>query len=229
MIISQIERDVTLSEKIYDTIKMHIMKNDIAPGSVLNVRELADMFGVSMTPVREALIILEYSGWVRQRGRNKVVVLPSAKELFDYAETRASMELLAFRLTRDRICPEWIEEMRDILKEADQYNRVGDGVNYGFASTKFHLYLCQKSGNQYLYKTLSEVMDHMFRSSVMRCEERFQLRSSIINTHEKLLELLEAKRWDEYEVEIVRHIQKWTTSSSVTVSEDELVKHKNWE
>jgi len=204
-----VEHEETLTEKIHGILKQAIMHNKLTPGTLLKVRDISEQLNVSVTPVREALILLDHSGWVRQSGKNKAVVYPSRRELVEYAEVRIPLELSAFRLTRDRICPEWIEEMREILRSAMEYDRQMDGVNYAIASEEFHLYLCKKAGNRFLYKTLSEICDQMLRSNIIRYREQAESRHFLNEEHQQLVNLLEEQRWEDYELMLAKHIQIW--------------------
>lgn len=211
----QVTRPTTMSIQIFNIIKNQIMRDELPAGTVLTARELADQLNTSVTPVREALILLEHSGWIEQRSKNKVVVFPTAQELREYADVRLYLELLSFHLTKNRICPEWIAEMRAILNEAAEYNYQQDGINYSFTSSRFHLYLCEKSGNKYLYNMLSELLDRSFLVNIMRNKKNNQMRITTIENHEKLVHLLETSRWNEYEAELARHIQLWEEHSVV--------------
>lgn len=84
------KREQNLSSSVYEAIKNKIINGDFMPGSILMERSIADEFGVSRTPVREALKRLSQEGWVDWEERRRAVVseITTAKilELFTLRE-----------------------------------------------------------------------------------------------------------------------------------------------
>ncbi|MEG1911875.1 MAG: GntR family transcriptional regulator, partial [Cloacibacillus sp.] len=68
------KKDQNLSSTIYESIKERIINGDFLPGGILMERTIADEFGVSRTPVREALKRLSQEGWVDWEERRRAVV-----------------------------------------------------------------------------------------------------------------------------------------------------------
>ena len=204
------------SGDIYSYLKRQIMCNEIPLGSPIRIHDIADMLNVSITPVREAMIILENEGWVTTKGKNKLVARLSAADTMERIDVRVALERLAFELVRERICPEWIAEMREILRRATAYDMSRDANNYMLMSNRFHLFLSEKSGNQYLYKTLSDIVEHMMAINICRYETSIISRRFVLSEHEKLLEYLEKERWEDYEQMLVKHIRLWPEFSKNT-------------
>ncbi len=78
---------VRINEQVYEAVEAAIVRCDLEPGDVLGDRQLAEMLGVSRTPVRDALHRLESSGLVERRGRMGWMVstfaLQDVRELFE--------------------------------------------------------------------------------------------------------------------------------------------------
>jgi DNA-binding GntR family transcriptional regulator len=78
---------VRINEQVYEAVEAAIVRCDLDPGAVLGDRQLAEMLGVSRTPVRDALHRLESSGLVERRGRMGWMVstfaLQDVRELFE--------------------------------------------------------------------------------------------------------------------------------------------------
>ena len=78
---------VRINEQVYEAIEAAIVQCELGPGAVLGDRQLAEMLGVSRTPVRDALHRLESSGLVERRGRMGWMVstfaLQDVRELFE--------------------------------------------------------------------------------------------------------------------------------------------------
>jgi DNA-binding GntR family transcriptional regulator len=78
---------VRINEQVYEAVEAAIVRCELEPGAVLGDRQLAEMLGVSRTPVRDALHRLESSGLVERRGRMGWMVstfaLRDVRELFE--------------------------------------------------------------------------------------------------------------------------------------------------
>lgn len=69
-----LKKDQSLSSMVYTAMKEKIINGDFMPGSVLMERQIADEFGISRTPVREAMKRLAQEGWVDWQERRRAVV-----------------------------------------------------------------------------------------------------------------------------------------------------------
>src|SRR3712207_5219229 len=78
---------VRINEQVHEAIEAAIVRCELGPGAVLGDRQLAEMLGVSRTPVRDALHRLESSGLVERRGRMGWMVstfaIQDVRELFE--------------------------------------------------------------------------------------------------------------------------------------------------
>lgn len=81
------------SEKIYELLKEKIIWLDLMPESVLNLSDLARSFGVSRTPIKEVLILLQGEGWVLRQGSHFMVTPLSLDRIRGTAEIRSVMEI----------------------------------------------------------------------------------------------------------------------------------------
>ena len=70
------KKEQNLSSAVYEAIKDKIINGEFLPGSILMERSIAEEFGVSRTPVREALKRLSQEGWVDWEERRRAVMHP---------------------------------------------------------------------------------------------------------------------------------------------------------
>src|SRR3954469_13537316 len=111
----------TIAGQVAERLKAEILAGERPGGAKLRQVEIAQSFGVSTTPVREALATLQREGLVRlhpQRGA--VVFLPSVDDLRHHYEIRAALEALAAAKAAERFEPEWrmpLERMLDEMGE----------------------------------------------------------------------------------------------------------------
>src|SRR5262245_46014294 len=95
-----------LSDRIRNALTDEIASGTLVAGSALEEQQLADRFGASRTPVREALRQLVVSGLVEVRGRRWVVVARMTPErIMDMFETSAEVEAMCVRLATYRMTP----------------------------------------------------------------------------------------------------------------------------
>lgn len=94
----------TLQEKVYESIKNSIVKNELMPGDVLSIDALAEDFGVSPTPVREALAQLSTQGLVNNARNKKARVAPITEDdIHEIYEVRKLLEPYATGLAAEGI------------------------------------------------------------------------------------------------------------------------------
>jgi GntR family transcriptional regulator, rspAB operon transcriptional repressor len=145
---------VRINEQVYEAIETAIVRCELGPGTVLGDRQLAEVLGVSRTPVRDALHRLESSGLVERRGRMGWMVstfaLQDVRELFELRrifeplglerlsetweeaivrELSHSFEKFPERLTRD-LLPDYLHEDRRFHKEIVGCSRNGRIIRF---------------------------------------------------------------------------------------------------
>jgi DNA-binding GntR family transcriptional regulator len=145
----------SLSANVVHRLELEILKGQRKPGDRLDERQLADHFGVSRTPVREALQRLAASGLVVSRGRQGLQVAQlSLADLLDAFSVAAEMEALASAQASRRIRP----DQRKRLEAAHQACAVSAGVcdvdGFYEANLEFHETIATASHNRVLREEL---------------------------------------------------------------------------
>ena len=113
----------TRSEAVASALRDLIRRGEYAPGTRLMQAAIAERFGVSTTPVREAFASLAREGLVRQDPHRGVVVFqPSLEELRENYEIRVVLEGLAAELAAPRMTDEALADLEAIQ---DRFSRVG--------------------------------------------------------------------------------------------------------
>jgi len=140
-----------LSEQLRDQIEEKIATGDYPPGSRLDETELSNQFGVSRTPIREALIQLEAAGMVEIRPRRGAVVsdIPPQR-LCEMFEVMAELEAMCARLAARRISPEEQEKLKEAHRNCEAARDRNDPDAYYRLNEDFHLCLYAASHNQFL-------------------------------------------------------------------------------
>jgi DNA-binding GntR family transcriptional regulator len=173
---ARIEGDAALVDRLAATIQARVLSGEFASGSRLRQESLATEFGVSRTPVREALRKLQAAGIVQLEPRRGARVRrPSAREVREAYEVRAELEGLAAELAARRLSHQQLElldaalhEFRAALARTIEFRRnpgehslTDDEIaRWGRANDEFHQVIQRAAGNDVLVATLA----HLHRS-----------------------------------------------------------------
>lgn len=177
----------TTRDTIYKELRRAIIMGHHHPGERLVVEELANNYGTSVTPVRDALQMLGQDGLVTIKPRSGYFVTHiTLKELRDMLELREILEMASVRRAAARITEEQIEQLRHIHAgytgdDDDSYTRYTD------ENRLFHYLLAEASGNHELAEALGHLHDRLARFMVMRHGAEVQLHS-----HATLIDALDA-------------------------------------
>jgi DNA-binding GntR family transcriptional regulator len=125
------------SDVVAQGIRELIQSGELAPGSVLRQRDLAKRFGVSPTPVREALRKLESEGFITSElHRGAVVVRSENSRLFENFLIRANLESLAAGLAAQKVTPDDLDDLMKIFEELKQLDQ--DDKRRAALNRRFH-------------------------------------------------------------------------------------------
>jgi DNA-binding GntR family transcriptional regulator len=177
-----------LADRIYEGIRHAIFSLELEPGSPLVERDLAARFGVSKTPVRDALRRLAGEGIVAQspyRGTTVRVIDPDeADEIY---ALRAVLEAMAVRLATPNIAPADIETARQCLDRSRAAMDQGDRPLVARINRDFHSIFSQRSGNRALHETLSNLQDRVRLITIVGWRYRPSMREDLAQ-HQAVLD-----------------------------------------
>lgn len=125
------------------------------PGDRLVESELAERFGVSRTPIREALQRLETQALLTRDGRSLIVASLDHNQLAELYIVRAELEALAARLAARHATPEEVRVMQDMI--TDDRRHLGDPQALSRANRRFHHQIHLASHNRFLVQQLDLV------------------------------------------------------------------------
>jgi DNA-binding GntR family transcriptional regulator len=180
------------SELVYRQLKDQIITGDLAPGSRLIELSIAADFGVSRTPVREALKRLAAENLVlADPARGMIVHAPDAGEIEDVFVVREALDGLAARLAAHRITPSELSRLRlivDTMRQAIQSDRREQIV---IANQRFHDVIYAAAGNAMLARVASDLRDFVRRFSTLPFASPDRV-VHVLAEHEAILAALEA-------------------------------------
>jgi len=151
------------SQKIYSSLKEKIIWLDIQPESVLNLSELAKTYGVSRTPIKEALVFLQADGWVLRRGSHVMVTPLSLDRIKEITEIRSALEIQANVWAMERINREELGVLDDLKKKITQIDERATNKQMVELDTKFHQTLFRATRNSQLAILLDRLLSHYLR------------------------------------------------------------------
>lgn len=187
-------------------IAARIVSGETPPGEVLTVPTLAGDFGVSATPVREAMLNLARRGFLRPiRNRGFQVTEVSADELHQLTDVRLLLEAPPMRRVAGAIDGALEKELREL---ADRI--VAAGKNRRFdeyleADTAFHLRVLAVTGNQKLVDTVRELRQQTRLVGLVRLADSDALVPTALE-HAELVDLLVAGDGEGAEALMRRHL-----------------------
>lgn len=139
------------SEQLGEEIEERIVTGQYRPGMRLDEQDLADEFGVSRTPIREALIQLASAGMIEMRPRRGAIVAQvSATQLCEMFEVMAELEAMCGRLAARRITPAEQAELLEAHRACEAARDADDPDDYYRLNEIFHQRIYQASHNGFL-------------------------------------------------------------------------------
>jgi DNA-binding GntR family transcriptional regulator len=172
---TKIEPLGAVRERVTADLRQEIIAGSLRPGDRLVERELAERFGVSRVPVREAIRALVAEGFVHFETPRRTVVRrltpTDVKELF---ELREALEVYAAGLAASRATPQDLAEVQELLDRAAAATEAGDAETITDVNSRLHDRIMAMAGNSLLTEALEPVAGRL-RWMTRRNEEWPQL------------------------------------------------------
>lgn len=153
-------------EEVYEALRVRIVVNQVRPGDILNEKDLMAEYGIGRSPLREALFRLQEENLLKPLPRlGYMVTTLDISEVRELVELRRELEGFAGQLAAERITPEQIRQLRDIVQQAEaQSPEDHEVMNISeYYDTRFHNLLYAAAGNQKLFKMLKDLHIVMLR------------------------------------------------------------------
>jgi DNA-binding GntR family transcriptional regulator len=182
-----------LREEITATLRAAVISGELRPGVVYSAPSLAAQFGVSATPVREAMLDLAGEGLVDTvRNKGFRVTELSEKDLDELSELRVLIEVPTVRrIAEAGVPPAVLAELRPLAAEIEDAAARGDLIAHVAADLAFHLKLLALADNQHLVETVRSLRARSRIYGLRSLADRDALVPSA-HEHAELLDLLAA-------------------------------------
>lgn len=208
------------AQDVYQGLRRMITDFDLLPGARVTETELAEMFKVSRTPVRQALQKLEVEGFLEIRPKQGCFIRQvDIAKISDYYDVRVGLEGMAIELACARIPEEVLRELNDFWNPAKRPSKIDYLERIRDVEENFHVTLAEYSGNAVLAQYLRDVNDHI---RIVR-RLAFIDEQTIADTYEDhyaICQLLLARNAAGARDAMIRHIRKsQETARNVTLSQ----------
>ncbi len=216
------------SESVYKALRHEILTMERPPGSPLDETRLSEHFGMSRTPIREALLRLTSDGLVTSLpNRNTIVAVIDFSSLPTYFEALCLMYRVTTRGAAKRQGDAW---MAEIIRQQQAFSRAVDAQD-AFAmieaNREFHVAIAERAGNPYYTTFFARLLDEgrrILRLYYQTFDDRLPRR--YVEEHEKIIEAIRAGDVEEadrlsvaHADQIVRQIQDYVARNITAAAE----------
>src|SRR6201996_222470 len=151
------------AEYVFRRVREAILESELPPGETMSQVALADQLGVSRTPLREALRMLQGEGLIEAKPNRRVRVTPiSAGDLEELYAVRVALEAQALRLSVPRMTSEHIARLEGSIAEMAHYAEQRDMRRWLVPHAEYHRQLTELAGGRFTV-LLSQMFDHAER------------------------------------------------------------------
>jgi DNA-binding GntR family transcriptional regulator len=217
------------SQFVYERLRKSILELQLEPGSPLDEASLSEQFGMSRTPIREALVRLAADGLVTTLpNRNTIVSTINFVGLPVYFEALTLMYRVTTRSAAAHRRPEQLTHVRALQASFADAVARRDALALIAANRDFHVAIAEAGGNAYFTMFFARLLDEgrrMLRLYYATFDDR--LPGQYVDEHEAMVAAIEAGDVDladrlgaEHAAQIVRQIQSYlarTTASGIAL------------
>lgn len=225
---------VPLSEQAYLVLRKAILANVLAPGYFASEREVSERFGLSRTPVREALLKLRDEGLIEVQPRRGVRVLPlSVKDMREIHQVARALELEAALLLCEREGDEPLKALAQSAQDMRDAIKVKDRDKWVEADAKFHIGIVASSKNDRLiqqYNSLRDLTDrarlfvlYIRELPVQSTKEHIDMLVAIEARNKTEIASLYRSHWERTTNEIISIIEEFNRRRSGDVPDSQIM------
>lgn len=215
------EEYLPLRDVVFNTLRQEILTGKLKPGERLMEIHLANRLGVSRTPIREAIRMLELEGLVIMVPRRGAEVAQITwKNLKDVLEVRRALDVLAIELACERMTAEEMDELYKACEEFKQATLTQDTRKIAEADVKLHDMIVAATRNNRLIQLVNNLAEQMYRYRFeylkdssqhdMLVQEHKDMYQSILKKDRISAARAVKKHIDNQEEAIIKHLQLGT-------------------
>ena len=186
-----IENYKPLREIVFEKLRDMIVNGDLKPGERLMEIKLAEMLGVSRTPIREAIRKLELEGLVVMLPRKGAYVADiSKKEIMDVLEIRAALDKLATGLAAQRMTKSEKEQLKKVLSSFEKNFKSGNIEGMINDDIKLHDLIYLGAKNEKLQHIINNLREQITRFRIIYLKEIYRKNENLLKEHKEIVEAI---------------------------------------
>ncbi len=211
--IVRIERE-PLADRIAEQMRRLILLESLPPGSLITEREMAEMLGVSRTPLREALRRLGNEGLVEiAPNRRPRVADPTLPEILQLLIVQGGLEGLAGEIACVTASDAQLDEIAALHAEMVRISDASDPLDFFDLDMRFHKTIVAASANAPLMRTHAEYNARLYRARFLSSRQR-ERRPATLEQHNEIAAALRARIPDRARAALRAHLH----STGVNIS-----------
>lgn len=194
-----------LSERIAGTIRDYILKGSLKPGERLTEPSLSKLLGISRTPIREALRLLEIEGFVEIiPRRGAVVTVITDKDVDEIFELKIKLESLAAKNASRHMKPSDIEKLKTINDKIESYISSNNVTQMMKLNSEFHSVFMSRCDNGRLLKFLESLSLQFKMATAFSFSVTGRIKE-VVKEHNQMIDAFESKNEKQIEKLVEAH------------------------
>ena len=210
-----------LRDVVFNTLREAILRGDLQPGERLMELQLASKLGVSRTPIREAIRMLEQEGLaVTVPRKGAEVAKMTLKGMEDVLEIRGALDELAVQLACERITAEQLQQLKNRKQDFEISIKSGDVKQIAEADVHFHDVIYDATGNPKLVSLLNNLREQIYRYRVEYIKKA-ENHPNLIKEHEAIYNALMKHNQEAAMLSIREHVENQATAVKEVIMRQE--------
>lgn len=203
-----LEKHFTLREKIVDFIKEAIIKGTLRPGERIHEPELAERFGISRTPIREAFRQLEVQGFITVNPRKGAIVSPiTDKDVREFYAIKALLEGYAAKMACPKFTEKELKRMGELNGQMAKCAERNDVKTFFRLDNQLHDVFLKVCENDKLYNLIYSLVQQFERFRITSLSLPGRMQSSV-EQHYEIIEAFKKKEASLIERLVMANVEK---------------------
>lgn len=203
----------TITDTVTSNLRHAILRGDFLPGEELTVKVLSERFGCSLTPIREALSVLQTEGLiVANRHKSVKVCKLDAHEVASISEIRVLLERYACKLATSNMRMSTLKKLETNLKEQERYTTGENIQKFLKLNWQFHSEILKSTNQPVLIEIINMLRNRTshYLTTYIYSSKTVERVKRGIEEHKQILEAIRRKEVDE--------AVRWTEKHLVTIT-----------
>ncbi len=188
-----VDKPITLRERIVDFIKDSVVSGRLKPGERVPEQEIAENFGISRTPIREAFRQLESEGFITVIPRKGAVVSPiTDKDVSEFYAIKSLLEGFAARTSCEKLTDRDLKRLESLNASMEKSAEKGDVKGFFKLDAQFHDTFLKACGNEKLCALIHHLVQQFERFRITAMSLPGRMRASV-KQHEEIVSAFRRK------------------------------------